>query len=139
MISIKTYFSGLEETPPHSASPAKPNGPLRHNATVTYRTDGDPRSISAKALIVSSVSGNEFQVPILSPVTNLLPIPDGIIIEVPFSADDTPKQKLSRVCSQDASTRPSEFFYFTLTFHPLNHYRPLRLSALGMDFGLQAD
>jgi hypothetical protein len=130
MLSVKTYFSGLDETvgPDQSKTSAQRSRKLKHNAVVSYALDQSQTVSMPNLIVITSSSGSEFRVPILSPVSNLLPIPDGLLIEVPFSASDSARAKLERVNGGGLAHGPSQYLYLSLTFHPLNNYRPIRIS-----------
>lgn len=128
MLTIKTYFSGLEAIAPSKNGVSKLSKKPRHNAIATCVEIVSRTGSISSTIVVTSKSGSEFKIPMLTTVTNLLPIPDGMLIEIPFARGDSPKAKLARINGNEAKSMPQEYFYLSLTFHPLNNYRCLKIS-----------
>jgi hypothetical protein len=126
MIAISTFFSGLDEKKSRILSDSTKKT-TADNATVTYFSKSMTSSGVCNLLVVRSVHGNEFEVPILTPVSNLFPIPDGVIMEVPFSFSASTAQCLQRVHGPSSQSPLQKYLYLCLTFHPLNNYRPLKI------------
>lgn len=126
MISVRTYFSGLNENQDTFLSETRKQEKT-FNAKVTYLEKNCVSSISSNILLVQSDKGNEYKIPILSKISNIFPIPDGILIEVPFSINNTTKNILSKVNSVQEMLGIQTYVYFSLTFHPLNNYRPVKI------------
>ena len=126
MIAIKTYFSGLEENRNKIFS-SSDKRTLKTNSIVKYFKREATSSGVSNVLLVQSVYGNEFEIPLLAHVSNLFPIPDGVLIEVPFTESMNTDKLLQNIHGLIPQPKIQHYMYFSLTFHPLNNYRVLKV------------
>ena len=69
-----------------------------------------------------------YSIPFITPIRKIFPIPDGIIIETSFEEPITFNSMKSKILNNGINEEIFNLYsYFSLSYHPLNDFRPLVL------------
>ena len=78
---------------------------------------------------MQQLNGISYKVPLISNVTGVFALPDGLLLEVEYRHQPTFESIKSTVLGTKMETEEETYFsYFTLSFHPLQDFRPLKIS-----------
>lgn len=75
------------------------------------------------------MNGLSYNVPLVSNLTAVFPLPDGLLIETEYRSQPTFESIKNTVLGIDMDVEEESYYsYFTLSFHPLQDFRPLKIS-----------